>query len=157
MKNDEYETLAENDYRNLPQYSKFREKKENPKSTEFGKNYHLFRAKPAEQLSLESTVYHKKMAQAGKLFLTSLVFVALNRFAPGLLIQQGITPDMLTYLKDVMVLGSSGFAIGGAIKFAGTMGGPITIKDVEKYEEAIKENWEKEKKSYANTAHGKRR
>lgn len=155
---DEYESISKNDYRNLPEYSKFRVKKENPPSTSYGKNYHLFRAKPAEQLSLEHTVYNKKMAKAGKLILAALAFTVLGHFAPGILAQQGITPEIMEYVKDAFVFGSSGFAIGGAMKFVGTINGPITMNDVEKYKEDIKENWEKEKNSYANRAHhGKRR
>ncbi len=146
MDSEEYESISKNDYRNLPEYRRFIPKKEKPESTEFGKNYHLIRAKPAEQLCLENTVLRKKMIVTGILFAAGLFLLLLNRIITAALSSRGIVmSDTAQALYEIpFVIAPSVLAIIGGLRLAGTINGPITIKDVQRYREAIRENWEKE-------------
>ncbi len=145
MDNEEYESIADNDYRNLPEYRRFIPKKEKPESTEFGKNYHLIRAKPAEQLCLENTVYRRKMRVAGILFGAGILLIVVGGFGLSILKKLGLSMgETAEYIKSFVVIVSSILQVTGALKFVGTINSPITIKDVQRYREAIRENWEKE-------------
>ena len=146
----EYESISKNDYRNLPEYRRFIQKKEVPESTEFGKNYHLFRAKPAEQMSLENTVYGRKMRVAGIEFGAGLLSLLLYGAITALLAKAGVVLSEAAecWLSVIEVIGYV-LEIIAALQFVGTMNGPITIKDVERYRGAIEAAWEKEQEQDA--------
>ena len=138
----EYEEISKNDYRNLPEYRRFIPVKEIPESTEFGKNYHLIRPKPLEQLSLENTVYGRKMRVVGILFGGALFFLILHRILES--IYGSPSDGVIFYLLDACDLAAPLLAMAGGLKLSGTINSPITIRDVKKYQEAIRKNWEKE-------------
>jgi hypothetical protein len=126
-----YEPLSKNDYRNLPQYQKFREKKEVSESTEFGKTYHLLKVKSNEQLAVENTVLKHKLIRAGLFFLAGLVCYFLHPILAGKF------PDAWIVEWEILWLAAAVLALIGAWNLASTIFGPVTIKDVEKYKDKI--------------------
>ena len=128
---DVYKSISKNDYRNLPQYQKFREKKEVPGSTEFGKTFHLLKVKSNEQLAVENTVLKYKLIRAGLFFLAGLACYFLHSVLAVRF------PEAWIVKWEILLFAAPILAIIGALIFSGTIFGPVTIKDVEKYKDKI--------------------
>lgn len=134
---DEYVEIGKNDYRNLPQYQKFRVKKEKPESTEFGKNYHLLSSvRSSEQQTVEGTVRKQKLIRAAFMVLYAVISIIIHLVLLRVFPNAGETGELII---SCFAAAAGLLWVNAALMAIGTLQGPVTIKDVQKYDGKIQQ------------------
>ena len=137
MIEDEYVEIGRNDYRNLPQYQKFRMKKEKPKNTPYGKVYHFFSPEAAmsnEQLAVEGTVKKQKMIRAGYMAVFGVICAILQYVLFRAFPNAEKTEELIiSFFECAAYL----LWMNAVLMVVGAIQSPVTIKDVQKYDSKI--------------------